>query len=200
MKDFYVISASEVGGVPLFLDLEWLPALPDFNQVVKDPMRSVFQDSYVAKVGLDDLSVDVIFEQYLASTDFVSHCESCSCSFIAVPLSVELRNGLSAAKGYSFFYVLSRYSLLDLSCSKFMLMDEGLLRSSDDREGMSPVYERIDKFVPRSDVDCDLFYCEELKQMVCSEEFRVDYLGKGLTGLDFEKIDYDYTYLPWGDF
>ncbi|MNC43803.1 hypothetical protein D3C75_926800 [compost metagenome] len=88
--------------------------------------------------------------------------------------------------------------MLEVDKSKFVLMDEGLLRPEGERQGMPVVYDRIEKFVIRDGIDEDLFYCEELKQMVCSSEFRLGYLERNLVGLEFKKIDGDFIYAPWG--
>jgi hypothetical protein len=198
MNDFYVVSASENDGISLFFEEEWNPALPEFNQVVKNPELGEFADSYEMKADLERFEVDVVLEQYIASSEFVRMCESQNCSFIDLPLKIVLLGGAETEKEYRFFCVLSRCSLLDSENSVFTLMDERLLRPSEEREGMSPVYDRIDRFVPRKGVSENLFYCEELKQVVCSSLFKADYDEKGLVGLEFQKIDDDFVYAPWG--
>ncbi|HGA2320948.1 hypothetical protein ACIPZ5_19590 [Pseudomonas sp. NPDC089428] len=198
MKEFYVINAAEVHGVPLFFDVEWAPQLPEFNQVLENPNSDIFGSSYHAKIDLDEFYGDAFFEQYIVSSDFVSLCELYSCKYFSVPLTVELRKGVGASKAYNLFIVQGRRSILDLDKSKFILMDEGLLRPVGERQGMSAAYDRIEKFVIRGGVDEDLFYCEELKQIVCSSEFRRGYLDRNLIGLEFKKIDGDFIYAPWG--
>lgn len=198
MKDFYVISASENDGAPLFFEEKWKPALPEFNQVVKNPGKPIFADSYELKAGLKRLEVDVIFEKYIASSDFVSVCEVLGCSFINIPLKITLLGRAKTEREYRFFCVLSRCLLLDAENSVFTLMDESLLRPSEERAGMPPVYDRIDKFVPRRNVSEDLFYCEELRQMVCSSAFKDKYEKNDFVGLKFQKIDDNFVYAPWG--
>ncbi|UBM26733.1 hypothetical protein K8374_07140 [Pseudomonas sp. p1(2021b)] len=198
MKEFYVVSAAEIDGVPLFFDEVWRPQLPEFNQVVENPELRIFCDSYELEIGLDAFDVDVIFEQYIASSKFVDFCKKYRCRFISIPLKVTLRGGMKPDGEYNLFLVLSRYSLLDIESSMYTLMDEGLLRQVDERENIIPVYDRIDKFVPRADVSDDLFYCEELKQIVCSSVFRAHCLEQNLAGLEFEKIDENFIYAPWG--
>ncbi|MEN5305842.1 hypothetical protein [Pseudomonas sp. TWI628] len=198
MKEFYVINAAEVHGVPLFFDVEWAPKLPEFNQVLENPSSDIFGGSYHAKIDLDAFYGDAFFEQYIVSLDFVSLCELYNCKYFSVPLAIELRKGVGASKAYNLFIVQSRRSILDLDKSKFILMDEGLLRPEGERQGMPAVYDRIEKFVIRGGIDEDLFYCEELKQIVCSSEFRCGYLDRNLIGLEFKKIDGDFIYAPWG--
>jgi len=198
MRIFYVISASENDDVPLFFEEKWKPVLPEFNQVVKNPERSEFADSYEMEAGLEKFEVDVIFEQYIASSAFVSMCETLRCSFINIPLKISLLGRTKTKKDYRFFCVLSRCSLLDVENSVFTRMDERLLKPSEEREGMPPVYDRIDKFVPRENVVDDLFYCEELKQMVCSSAFKAEYDANNFVGLDFQRVDDDFIYAPWG--
>jgi len=197
MKDFYVISADEVNGVPLFFDIEWRPQLPEFNQVLENPSADMFGSSYQAKIDLDAFYGDAFFEQYIASSDFVSLCELYNCTYFSVPLTIELRKGVEASKAYSLFIVQSRHSILDADKSKFILMDDGLLRPEGERQSMPAVYDRIEEFVVRGGIDEDLFYCEELKQMVCSAEFKRGYLERNLIGLEFKKIDENFIYAPW---
>ncbi|MDM9600457.1 hypothetical protein QTN23_13060 [Pseudomonas shirazica] len=198
MKEFYMINADEGHGVPLFFDIEWTPKLPEFNQVSENPSRDMFGDAYQAKIDLDVFYGDAFFEQYIVSLDFVSLCDLYNCKYFSVPLAIELRKGREASKGYSLFFVQSRCSILDVGKSKFALMDEGLLRPESERQGMPVVYDRIEKFVIRGGVDEGLFYCVEIKQMVCSSEFKRGYLERNLAGLEFTKIDGDFIYAPWG--
>lgn len=198
MKEFYMINADEDHGVPLFFDIEWTPKLPEFNQVLESPSRDMFADAYQAKIDLDVFYGDAFFEQYIVSLDFVNFCELYNCKYFSVPLAIELRKGREVSKGYSLFFVQSRCSILDVDKSKFVLMDEGLLRPESERQGMPVVYDRIEKFVIRGGIDEDLFYCEEIKQMVCSSEFKRGYLERNLAGLEFTKIDGDFIYAPWG--
>lgn len=198
MKEFYMINADEDHGVPLFFDIEWTPKLPEFNQVLESPSRDMFADAYQAKIDLDVFYGDAFFEQYIVSLDFVNFCELYNCKYFSVPLAIELRKGREVSKGYSLFFVQSRCSILDVDKSKFVLMDEGLLRPESERQGMPVVYDRIEKFVIRGGIEEDLFYCEEIKQMVCSSEFKRGYLERNLAGLEFTKIDGDFIYAPWG--
>lgn len=198
MKNFYVINADENSDVPLFFEEEWSPNLPEFNQVVKNPEREIFADSYEMKADLDRFETDVVFEQYIASAEFVRMCESQNCTFIDIPLKVTLSGGVKTEKEYKFFCVISRCSLLDSDNSVFTLMDERLLRPLEEREDLTPAYERIDKFVPSNEVSEDLFYCEELKQLVCSSDFKANYDERNFSGLEFQKIDGDFVYAPWG--
>lgn len=64
----------------------------------------------------------------------------------------------------------------------------------------APVYERIEKLVVLKNIKSDLFYFEEIHEVVCSSEFRDKYIEEGLAGLSFKKIDGNYEYAPWDDF
>ncbi|WP_313712415.1 hypothetical protein [Pseudomonas sp.] len=182
----------------LFFDVEWAPQLPEFNQVLENPSSDIFGSSYRAKIDLDKFYGDAFFEQYIVSSDFVSLCELYNCKYFSVPLTLELCKGVGAGKAYNLFIVQGRRSILDLDKSKFILMDEGLLRPVGERQGMPAAYDRIEGFVIRGGIDEDLFYCEELKQIVCSSEFRRGYLDRNFIGLEFKKIDGDFIYAPWG--
>jgi hypothetical protein len=198
MKELYVLSAAEGDDVPLFFDEMWVPELPEFNQVIANPDVLDFSSSYEMKADLNKLHVDVIFEQYLASSEFIRMCENFHCNSLTIPVMISLRGSAKPKKDYRFFCVLSRCSLLDVDRSTFELVDDGVLCPESERQHMSPLYARIDKFFPRSDVEYDLFYCEELKQMVCSSVFREAYLRNSFIGLYFEKIDEGFVYAPWG--
>lgn len=197
MKNFYLISASEDLSVPLFFDETWKPALPEFNQVVENPARSMFVDHYELEADLDEFNVDIIAEQYIASEKFIRLCEKYLCSFISIPLVLKLRRKVVQEGVFNFFCILSRHSLLDTEKSEYTLMDERLLRPLEERINRSPVYDRIDRLVPRFDVFDDLFYCEEVKQLVCSDELRAEYLATGMVGFEFEKIDENFVYASW---
>ncbi len=158
----------------------------------------MFSNFYKAKIDLDTLSGDAFFEQYIVSSDFLNLCELYGCKYFSLPLIIELCKGGTVDKGYNLFFAHSRCSILDSSKSKFTLMDEGLLRPEAERQGMPLIYDRIEEFVIRAGVGEDLFYCEELKQMVCSSEFRHGYFERKLVGLKFKKIDSDFRYAPWG--
>jgi len=198
MKEFYRLSCAESDDVPLFFDEVWLPKLPEFNQVIANPEVLGFSNFYKMNTDLNELHVDVMFEQYLASSEFIRICEKLNCKFLSIPVAISLRGSTKPEKDYSFFCVLSRCSLLDVDLSTFELVDDGLLRPENERQNMSPLYARIDRFAARSDVEYDLFYCEELKQMVCSSGFREAYLNNSFIGLYFEKIDEGFVYAPWG--
>ncbi|WAC00445.1 hypothetical protein OSW16_12660 [Pseudomonas putida] len=197
MKEFYMISAAESDHVPLFFDEVWVPELPAFNQVIANPDVLDFSDSYEMEADLNKFHVDVTFEQYLASSEFIRMCENFNCKFLSIPVMISLRGSTKPEKDYKFFCVLSRCSLLDVERSTFELVDDGLLRPENERQYMSPLYARIDRFCARSDVEYDLFYCEELKQVVCSSEFREAYLKNSFIGLYFEKIDEGFVCAPW---
>jgi hypothetical protein len=195
-KEFYVVSPGIVEDTPIFFDAEWFPELPEFNQVEKNPPENSFEPSYIVKLTLERLEIDAALEQYLVSSRFLSLCAAHKCEYINRPLTIELAPGISL-QDFRFFCLLSRRSLLDVERSAFVLMDEGLLRPVAERIDKSPVYERIDRFIVKHDVDEDLFFCEELKQAVCSSSFKKAYLTKELIGLDFKRIDENFTFNPW---
>ena len=63
-----------------------------------------------------------------------------------------------------------------------------------------PVYSKIARFVPKEDIDLPhLFQCIELFSLVCTEAFRQEAIGRGLTGLQFTALDEHYIYDPWAD-
>jgi len=154
------------------------------------------------------LSVDVIFEQFLASSDFVSLCDDLGCGIFTIPVTVELNGQERPEKSYSFFLATSysfflatkRLSILDRKFSRYELMHSGLLRSDSEIKDDVPVYDRIDFFSIRPGVDQHLFFCEETKQMACTDVFRSEFEKRKMTGLEFTLIDEEYKYAPWDDF
>jgi len=201
MNQFYMIDSSGDGdSFPLFFDAEWVPDLPEIDWVSKTPSLKDFYSSYNIRAYLDRLSVDVIFEQFLASSDFVSLCDDLGCGIFTIPVTVELNGQERPEKSYSFFLATKRLSILDRKFSRYELMHSGLLRSDSEIKDDVPVYDRIDFFSIRPGVDQHLFFCEETKQMACTDVFRSEFEKRKMTGLEFTLIDEEYKYAPWDDF
>ncbi|MFR0675080.1 hypothetical protein ACLUUI_16045 [Enterobacterales bacterium AW_CKDN230030176-1A_HGKHYDSX7] len=198
LKDYYVVSYENAVGIPRFFEAEWYPNLPELNQTRENPERSSFESSYALKLKLEKFEIDAVLEKYIVSSRFVSLCSRFECEYIDVPLKVELGSG-EKLEDFRFFYVLSRGSLLDVEKSKFVLTDKRLLRPDSERSGALPVYDRIDRFIVKENIHEDLLFCEELKQAVCSSDFREAYISEKLVGLKFERIDENFVFDPWGD-
>ncbi|MDO7912177.1 hypothetical protein ACI2KC_05050 [Pseudomonas monteilii] len=198
LKEYYVVSYEDVADVPLFFEAEWHPKLPELNQTEENPAKSSFESSYELKLKLEKFEIDAALEKYIASSRFVDLCSRLKCEYIDVPLKVELGSGENL-ENFRFFYILSRGSLLDVEKSKFVLTDKRLLRPDSERINVLPIYDRIDRFIVKEGIYEDLLFCEELKQAVCSSDFRENYISEKLVGLKFERIDEKFVYDPWGD-
>lgn len=112
--------------------------------------------SITQKIDLEEFYEDVVFEQCIASTDFMDECGQSNCKDFGLPVRLELRSDRKAGKAYSLFFE-SRRSILEIDKTKFVLMDEGLLKPESERRGMPAVYARIEHFVIESGIDEDLF-------------------------------------------
>ncbi|MGE8046599.1 imm11 family protein [Pseudomonas monteilii] len=198
LKEYYVVSYENVAGIPRFFEAEWYPKLPELNQTRENPEKSSFESFYALELNLEKFEIDAVLEKYIVSSRFVSLCSRLECEYIDVPLEVELSSG-EKLENFRFFYVLSRGSLLDVEKSKFVLTDKGLLRPDSERLSVLPVYDKIDRFVVKENIHEDLLFCEELKQVVCSSDFKENYFAEKLVGLKFEKIDEKFVFDPWGD-
>ncbi|WP_236708511.1 hypothetical protein [Pseudomonas sp. Root562] len=86
---------------------------------------------------------------------------------------------------------------MDLDSSSFVL-DSNVKSGALDLSSSN--YERIDKLVVLDSVESDLFYFEEIHEVVCSARFFNECVDKQIDGLTFKKIDDDYRYAPWDDF
>lgn len=200
MNTFYVVSSNADGeNIPYFFEMTWKPNLPIFDLHAESPESKKFADTYRVKAKTDDLKVDLLINDYLASDDFLEMCSSMHADYLSVPIKVFLDDGSEPAKRYNFFCVKIRLWALNQDKSVYQFADEGLLRSQEER-GCGPVYERIDSFVFKDEVVEDLFYCEEIKQVICSSKFKAEFELRQFSGLNFIAIDGSYVYAPWDDF
>lgn len=200
MKEFYVIDSKPDGeNIPYFFETIWHPALPAFDLPENTPAVEMFESNYRLAAKIDTLDVDILVDDFLASSNFLELCNSFAVDYLSVPVDVELDGGQKPSKGYNFFCVAARKEILDEEMSIFALMDDRLLRPKSER-GDLPVYDRIDKFVIADGVEDDLFYCEEIKRTVCSAAFKAKFMAMKLTGLNFISIDENYVYAPWDGF
>ncbi len=104
MKKFYVVSGDANGeNIPYFFEMIWTPDLPVFDLPVASPDIKSFAKAYSVKADTEELKVDVLINDYLASVDFVELCESLETDFLTIPAEVILEDGKSPEKKYSFF-------------------------------------------------------------------------------------------------
>lgn len=197
MKDLYVISYEPNDeGAPYFFNLEWMPDLPTFHYPSENPMDRSLTSHYRAVAETPRINADWLPDHFLASGDLLSVCDCLGCSYISRPIELNIQGKVSEKK-YFFFVASSRINAMDLDKSEFTLDTNP---KSDSSMSNNPTYERIEKLVVLKNIDSDLFYFEEIHEVVCSSRFRDAYVKEGLSGLSFKKIDEDYKYAPWDDF
>lgn len=200
MNTFYVVSSKSNGeDIPYFFEINWNPELPVFDVHAESPDSNKFAGAYRVNAEIDGLEIDLLINDYLASDDFLYMCSSLNTDYLSIPAEVFLNDGSKPAKRYNFFCVKMRKWALNQDKSDYALADEKLLRPQEDR-GFGPVYERIDKFVFKDDLVADLFYCEEIKQVICSSKFKMEFELRSFSGLNFVAVDDGYIYAPWDDF
>lgn len=200
MSTFYVVNSSANGeDIPYFFEMNWNPELPVFDLHADSPESNDFARAYKVNADIDNLEVDLLVNDYLASADFLEMCSSLGIDYLSIPAEVILSDGSKTAKRYNFFCIKMRKWALNQQKSVYALADERLLRPQEDRK-IGPVYERIDSFVFKDDVAADFFYCEEIKQVVCSSKFKAEFESRKFSGLNFVAVDDDFIYAPWDDF
>lgn len=196
MTEYYVIATERDGiTVPFFLETVWTPDLPIFSLPEAPIATSSFKSHYSLVAKIKELDVDILLNDYIASTDFLKLCNSVSANYFSVPVQIHLKEKKSPQKEFSFFCVTDRHSILDNSKSSYKLADPRLSVTHT-----YPVYERIDRFVVKSGFAGQLFFCEELKKIVCSARFKKEFESRRLTGAQFTPIDDSYVFAPWDDF
>ncbi|EPN30200.1 hypothetical protein PSTH1771_28195 [Pseudomonas syringae pv. theae] len=197
MKDLYIISYEPNGkGAPYFFDLDWVPDLPTFHYPSENPIERSLSASYRAIADTPEINADWLPDHYLASKNLLDVCDYLGCSYISRPIELDIQGKISE-KEYFFFVASDRINAMDLERSTFTLDANPKIDASVSK---NPTYERIEKLVIFNNIDSDLFYFEEIHEVVCSSDFRNAYIKKGLSGLSFKKIDEGYQYAPWDDF
>jgi hypothetical protein len=198
MKDLYIINYEPDGkGAPFFFDLNWIPELPIFHYPTENPGGGTLSDHYQAKADVTQLSADWLPDHFLASKEFLAVCDFCKCKYISRPVELLTRGKTRQNKEYFFFAVIERLRAMDLDSSSFVIDSNA---KSELLDSKNQNYERIDKLVVSKNIDSDLFYFEEIHEIVCSDRFLVECVNKKIYGLTFKKIDDDYQYAPWDDF
>ncbi|MBS7471137.1 hypothetical protein KID98_09925 [Pseudomonas syringae] len=197
MKDLYIINYEPNGeGAPYFFDLEWVPDLPMFHYPSENPVESSLASHYRAIADTPKINADWLPDHFLASKKLLGICDHLRCSYISRPIELNIQGKVSE-KEYFFFVASDRINAMDLDMSTFTLDTNPKIVASMSN---APVYERIEKLVVLKNIKSVLFYFKEIHEVVCSSEFRDQYIEEGLAGLSFKKIDENYEYAPWDDF
>ncbi|MFJ4065894.1 imm11 family protein [Pseudomonas sp. NPDC089996] len=198
-NEFFVLKYAPNGAdTPYFFETEWLPELPEFHYPTENPKN--LNNEYQVKAEIEFLNADYLPDQFLASRKFIDLCDELDVKTIHRKVEI---NGLQGSiQNYFFFAPAERISLLDESRSEFSRETDkhtGRPAISSEEDGQFPVYEAIDLFMtlPSS---AHLFFCRELKELVCSKEFQTRFIETRMKGISFESIDNDFRYSPWGVF
>ncbi|WP_095083290.1 Imm43 family immunity protein [Pseudomonas sp. Irchel s3h17] len=197
MKDLYLIKYEPDGeGAPYFFDLDWVPDLPTFHYPSENPAHGTLSAHYRAIANIPKICADWLPDHFLASKEFLEVCDSLECSYISRPVEVVIQ-GKAIQKKYFFFAVTERLRAMDAERSLFVL-DSNV--KVDVSNSSAPNYERIEKLVISEGIDSNLFYFEEINEIVCSARFLAECIKKNIYGIEFKKIDQYYKYAPWDDF
>ena len=169
MKDLYIIKYEPDGeGAPYFFDLNWVPDLPTFHYPTENRRLDILSTHYRAMADVPQLTADWMPDHFLASKTFLAVCDFCECKYVSRPVELFVHGKAKQDKEYFFFAVIERLRAMDLDNSSFVLDNNVKIEGADSR---NLNYERIDKLVVAENIDSDLFYFEEIHEVVCSARF-----------------------------
>nr|WP_178088929.1 DUF1629 domain-containing protein [Pseudomonas quercus] len=183
-------------GAPYFFELNWVPDIPVFHYPTESPVQADLCESYQAIAHVAKITADWLPDHFLVSKKFLEICEKLNCSYVCRPVELIIK-GKASGLEYFFFIASQRLMAMDLENSKFTIDQNPKI---EEQRLNGPSYEKIEKLSIIAGVNSDLFYFEEIKEVVCSSFFRDQCLDKKVSGLDFVKIDDSYQYSPWDDF
>lgn len=194
---FYIVRCNPNGkDTPYFFNIDWEPQLPGFNFPMKMPDINKLANSYIAKTSISDIDADYLINHFIASTDILELCNELGVKYLSRSIELIQRNGKKTKKNYNLFFPSDRLYIMDEDESDYIL-DQSPKKS----EVMDEIaYEKIEKFIPKKDINLHLFLCKEIKELVCSMEFKDIFESRRLSGVSFTAIDSNYRYDPWGDF
>jgi hypothetical protein len=201
--DFFLIKYKpDSDGIPIYFETIWSPELPRFHYPSGDFDRTLFKNLYSVKAKTKKLTGDWLINNLLASDRLLELCNRLGVEFISAEAKISLYRNEVSEKHYNFFIPSERLDLLNEEKSIFNIstnLETGKLATRE--IGLdSTYYDRIDKFIVRTDVMRDLFLCTELKKVVCSIRFKEKYEDALMSGVAFEPIDENFRYDPWSNF
>ncbi|WP_409202108.1 imm11 family protein [Pseudomonas asiatica] len=176
----------------------------EWDSFDSNPMELEVRNSYSLELsGLEMPLHDLDFDYYQVGEIYVSKrflriCDELGAKYKAIPLEISYQGD---SRKDEFFIFLPGKSLaaLDKVNSVFEVskdMEAGL-------EIESPIYpgtvsiDSITRFVVSSELEEDIFRCQETLEIFCSERFKS--AASGLKGIAFEGVDEDYVYDAWAD-
>jgi hypothetical protein len=204
MSDFYILEYSDADpGCPVYLAAELNHEQTEWNIFEPRPFDVEVKNDYVLQIT-DKTIRDVDFDMEgrhgkYVSRQFLDVCQSLGVSFRAIPLTILLPNKKKTRKEYFFFLPCDYLMLMDRSSSVFVEdIDPETNRPKRNKLfPFSPVYNRIDSFVPIAGETPELFCCLENMELVCTEKFKQEAEKNRLLGIRYVPIDSSYKYDPW---
>ncbi|WP_133247632.1 hypothetical protein [Pseudomonas sp. SDI] len=197
--EFYVIEHNPDGKcTPYFFGSECTPKLPSLHLPSEGPDPRKYANEYSLKAKTYNFSFDFNANELLASKDFIEICKMLSVKMLIRPVKISLYRNTTTQKLYFLFFPLARIELLNRDQSTYT--EESQAASQKISEGNDEkAYEKIDRFITLPSKE-HLFYCIEIKEIVCSSQLKEAYEKQRLTGIKFTAINEDFRYDPWGDF
>jgi hypothetical protein len=204
MKRFYVVNYEPDGiGSPYYLGGNYDPEEWEFD--IDDPNPLDIKINRKHSLSLTDPEIkNIDFDFYtpdptIVSKEFLALCNEQKVPFKAIPFDISLARGKKQEKEYSIFIPATHVALLDIENSVAEI--EKILETGENK--INPifppnfVYAKIEKFAINEVQTASLFQCIEIRQLVCTNEFKIEALSRNLKGLKFVPIDEQFRFDPW---
>jgi hypothetical protein len=202
--NFYVVTYSAgAAGCPHYLTGDYSPEEWEFDTEEADPVSLKIDKQYPLKITDSETSA-LLFDFYepsptIVSQEFLHLCEKYKAKYRAIPLNITRPKKRPVQKQYSIFLPGDHIALLDVNSSiaeAEINTDTGgpLINKTFPT---TPVYAKIERFVPKNTSTPSLFWCVEIGKLMCTEEFQKGASSAGLYGLVFVHTD-DFRHDPWG--
>ncbi|WP_243055773.1 imm11 family protein [Pseudomonas sp. BP01] len=168
------------------------------------PLELQITKQYVLKLsGLEMELSDLEFDYYSIGDTYVSKkflevCDKVGAKYKAIPLEITYKE--QSRKG-DFFFFLPGESLAALNKVESVFetskdLETGLEIESHIYRGSLNI-DAISRFVVSTELQSDIFRCQETLELFCSEKFKL--AATGLKGVSFEKVDDNYSYDAWAE-
>jgi hypothetical protein len=204
MKTYYAIDyAPDDAGCPHYLIGNYTPEEWEFETDEPNPLNLTINERY--KLELTDRDVKSLnFDYYgnepkLVSKKFLELCDELGVKFRAIEIDVKLATKGRPTYIYYIFLPGDSISLLNTEDSEFTV--ERIVETGEpmtnNRHPSTPIYSRIDRFSVKDIKTPPLFFCVEILQLVCTDEFRARALHLQLNGMSWVPIDESYVYDLW---
>lgn len=206
MTNFYILEYSDAEpGCPTYLGGELNHDETEWNIFEPEPFSIKIEQNYVLQIkdkSIKNINFDMEGRHgKYVSRDFLDVCDTLNVRYRAVPLTILLPTGKESAKAYFFFLPADYIMLMDRGSSKFTEdVDPDTNRTKFNKLfPSSPIYNKIDLFIPIAGATPELFCCLENMELVCTDKFKTEAEKRRLIGINFSQIDSSYRYDPWAD-